>query len=393
MAVSKDLLTTMQQGAEQPDEGKASERDRKIIRTSVIGILANVFLAAFKAVVGLTSNSIAIVMDAVNNLSDAASSVITIVGTKLAGREADRKHPFGYGRIEYLSAMVISLLVLYAGVTALTESIKKIIHPDVPDYSAVALIIVAVGVVTKILLGRYVKRVGESVHSDSLVNSGEDATLDSIISASTLVAAAIYLIFHVSLEAWLGAIIAAVIIKSGIEMLRDTLSKVLGERVDAELARDIKRTINSFPEISGAYDLILHNYGPDSYNGSVHIEVPDTLTADQLDQLIRRVSLEVYHKHDVILTAVGVYSVNTKDPEAMQARQNVAKIALSHPHVLQMHGFYIDREARTMRFDIIISFDAADRRAVYREVCAQVQSAYPDYALQVGMDTDFSEEK
>ena len=176
-------------------------------------------------------------------------------------------------------------------------------------------------------------------------------------------------------------------------MLRDTLSKVLGERVDAELARDIKRTINGFPEISGAYDLILHNYGPDSYNGSVHIEVPDTLTADQLDQLIRRVSLEVYHKHDVILTAVGVYSVNTKDPEAMQARQKVAKIALSNPHVLQMHGFYIDREARTMRFDIIISFDAADRREVYRQVCEKVQSAYPDYALQVGMDTDFSEEK
>ena len=201
MAVSKDILNTIQQGADRPDAGNASDRDKKIIRTSVIGILANVFLAAFKAVVGLTSNSIAIVMDAVNNLSDAASSVITIVGTKLAGREADRKHPFGYGRIEYLSAMVISLLVLYAGVTALTESIKKIIHPDVPDYSAVALIIVAVGVVTKILLGRYVKRVGESVHSDSLVNSGEDATLDSIISASTLVAAAIYLIFHVSLEA------------------------------------------------------------------------------------------------------------------------------------------------------------------------------------------------
>ena len=191
---------------------KAEARDRKIIRTSLIGILANVFLAVFKAVVGLTSNSIAIVMDAVNNLSDAASSVITIVGTKLAGKPADRKHPFGYGRVEYLSAMVISLLVLYAGITAFTESVKKIIHPDVPDYSAAALIIVAVGVVTKVVLGRYVKKTGESVNSDSLINSGEDATLDSIISASTLAAAVIYIVFHISLEAWLGAIIAAVIV-------------------------------------------------------------------------------------------------------------------------------------------------------------------------------------
>ena len=395
MASIRDKINAMLTAQAAPEASgldRAAARDRTIVRTSVIGILANVFLAAFKAAVGLTSNSIAIVMDAVNNLSDAASSVITIVGTKLAGREADRKHPFGYGRIEYLSAMVISLLVLYAGVTAFTESVKKIIHPDVPDYSTAALVIVAVGVVTKILLGRYVKGVGERVNSDSLVNSGEDATLDSIISASTLVAAVIYLVFHISLEAWLGAVIAAVIVKSGVEMLRDTLSKVLGERVDAELARDIKRTVNSFPEISGAYDLILHNYGPDAYNGSVHIEVPDTLTADQLDQLIRRVSLKVYADHNVVLTAVGVYSVNTKDPDAIEARRRVSEIATANPHVLQMHGFYIDQIQKTLRFDVIISFDAPDRRAIYRQVCAEVQRAFPDYAMQVGMDTDFSEE-
>lgn len=384
-AIQEKVSLTKENAAE-------NSRGRKIIQTSIIGILANVFLAAFKAVIGLTSNSIAIVMDAVNNLSDAASSVITIVGTKLAGREPDRKHPFGYGRIEYLSAMIISVLVLYAGITSLTESVKKIIQPDVPDYSAVALVIVGVGVVTKILLGRYVKGVGEKVHSDSLINSGEDATLDSIISASTLVAAVIYLVFHISLEAWLGAVIALVIIKSGIEMLRDTLSKVLGERVDAELARNIKATVNSFPEISGAYDLIIHNYGPDAYNGSVHIEVPDTLNADELDQLIRNVTMEVYHRHNVILTAVGVYSVNTRDPEAIAARSRVTEIVLTRPEVLQMHGFYVDNAAKTMRFDIIVSFDAKDRHEVYREIYADVQKAFPGYSLQIGLDTDFSEE-
>lgn len=370
----------------------AKSRDAIIVRTSIIGILANVFLAAFKAVVGLTSNSIAIVMDAVNNISDAASSVITIIGTKLAGKEPDRKHPFGYGRIEYLSAMVISLLVLYAGVTAFVESVKKIIHPDTPDYSAVTLIIVAVAVVVKIILGRYVKGVGEKVHSDSLVNSGEDATLDSVISASTLVAAAIYLIFHISLESWLGAIIALVIIKSGIEMLRETLSQILGERADAELARDIKATVTSHPEVSGAYDLVLHNYGPDSYNGSVHIEVPDTLSADDLDKLIRNISVEVYQKHGVILTAVGVYSVNTKNPEAVEAREKVAGIVMSHEYVLQMHGFYYDKAEMKIRFDFVVSFDAPDRHQVFKEVCEAVQNAYPDYTLQVTMDTDFSEE-
>ncbi len=368
-----------------------TSRNKVIVRTSVIGILANVFLAAFKAFVGLTANSIAIVMDAVNNLSDAASSIITIVGTKLAGKEADRKHPFGYGRIEYLTAMVISFLVLYAGVTAFIESVKKIIHPDTPDYSAVTLVIVAVAVVVKIVLGRYVKHVGEKVNSDSLVNSGTDATMDAVISAATLAAAGVYLLFHVSLEAWLGAVIAAVIIRSGIGMLRETLSKILGERADAQLVLDIKKTIRSFPEIRGAYDLVLHNYGPDSYNGSVHIEVADTLTADELDRLTRKVYADVYQKHNVILTGVGVYAFNTRDPEITAAREKIGRIVTEDPHVLQMHGFFMDKEEKALRFDIIVSFDAADRRQVFREACEKVQKEYPDYTLQAAMDMDFSE--
>ncbi len=372
------------------DAGTVS-RNSVIVRTSVIGILANVFLAAFKAVVGLTSNSIAVVLDAVNNLSDAASSVITIVGTRLAGRQPDRKHPFGYGRVEYLSAMIISLLVLYAGITSFTESVKKILSPETPDYSAAGLIIIGASVAVKLLLGRYVKSVGERANSDSLVNSGEDATLDSVISASTLAAAAIYLLFHISLEAWLGAIISVVIIKSGVEMLRDTLSQLLGERADIQLARDIKETVCSFDEVHGAYDLILNNYGPDAYNGSIHIEVPDTFSAGALDELIRSITLAVYRKHNVILTAIGVYSINTTDAEAALIREDVFARVMQVEHVMQIHGFYVDREKKTMRFDVIISFDAPDRRQVWCAVVETVQSAYPDFTLAVAMDTDFSE--
>ena len=370
---------------------RETSRDKIIVRTSVIGILANMFLAAFKAIVGLSAHSIAIVMDAVNNLTDAASSVITIIGTKLAGKEADKEHPFGYGRIEYLSSMLISILVLYTGITAFVESVKKIIHPETPDYSAATLIIVAVAVVVKIVLGRYVKSVGVKVNSDSLINSGEDATLDSVISASTLVAAAIYLLFGISLESWLGAIIAAVIIKSGIEMLKDTLSKILGERADAKLARDLKATISNYPGVSGAYDLVLHNYGPDSYNGSVHIELPDTLSAGELDKLIRRITGEVYQKHGVILTAIGVYAINTKDPEAIDACEKVRQLATANPHVLQMHGFYIDKEEKKIRFDIVISFEAEDRREVHRDVLERVQQEFPGYDVHIAMDIDFSE--
>ena len=371
---------------------KETTRDKTIIRTSVIGIAANVFLAGFKAVVGLMTNSIAIVLDAVNNISDAGSSLITIIGTKLAGKAPDKKHPFGYGRIEYLSAMIISVIVLYAGITSFVESVKQIIHPETPSYNAVSLIIVAVAVVVKILLGRYVKGVGKRVNSDSLINSGEDALLDSIISASTLVAAGIFLIFHISLEAWLGAVISVVIIKSGVEMLRDTISQILGERNDAELARSIHRTVTSFPDVQGAYDLVLNNYGPDTWNGSIHIEVPDTYSADRLDQLIREITMKVFREHHVILTAIGVYSVNTKDPEIIAAHKRVRELVLAHQYVTQMHGFYLLKDQKRMRFDIVVSFDAKDRRAVYAEVVSDVQKAFPDYELQVAMDTDFSEE-
>ena len=288
--------------------------------------------------------------------------------------------------------MIISVIVLYAGFTSFVESVKQIIHPETPDYTVVSLVIVAVAVVVKILLGRYVKGVGVRVHSDSLINSGEDATLDSVISASTLVAAAVFLIFHVSLEAWLGALISLVIIKSGVEMMKDTISQLLGERNDVELARSIKQTVTSFPDVQGAYDLVLNNYGPDTWNGSIHIEVPDTYSADRLDQLLRDIQVEVAQKHQVILTAIGVYSVNTKDAETIEAKKKLLEIVFTHPHVKQLHGFYLIKEQKTMRFDLVISFDAENRQAVYEEVMADVQKAFPDYTLQGAMDTDFAEE-
>ena len=373
-------------------EKPETSREKTIVRTSIIGIVANVLLAAFKAVVGLATNSIAIVLDAVNNISDAGSSLITIIGTKLAAKEPDKKHPFGYGRIEYLSAMIISVIVLYAGVTSFVESVKQIIHPETPDYNAVSLVIVAVAVVVKVLLGRYVKSVGERVNSDSLVNSGEDATLDSIISASTLVAAVIFMTSGVSLEAWLGAIISIVIIKSGIEMLRDTISQILGENNDPELAKSIKATVEGFPEVQGAYDLVLNNYGPDAWNGSIHIEVPDTCTAAELDHMIRSIQMAVYKEHQVILTAIGVYSVNTQDEEVIEAQRKVRDIVFAHQYVKQMHGFYLIKDPKTLRFDVVVSFDAEDRHAVCADVVADVRKAFPGYELQVALDTDFAEE-
>ena len=367
------------------------ERDKIIVRTSIIGILANAILAAFKAAVGLISGSIAIVLDAVNNLSDALSSVITIIGTKLAGRAPDRKHPFGHGRIEYLSAAIISMIVLYAGITSLIESIKKIIHPETATYSAITLIIVAVAVVVKLFLGRFVKRTGEQVHSDSLIASGSDALFDSIISASTLVAAVIYLTTKLSLEAWLGVIISGVIIKAGIEMLRDTLSEILGERVDSELALGIKKTVCETEGVLGAYDLFLNDYGPDRYLGSIHIEVPDTFTADRIDRMTREIQQAVYTKHNVIMTTVGIYSNNTKSNAVEAMYEKIRSFVMSHDNVLQLHGFYVNEETKHVTFDLVIGYEEKDRRALYTSLVKQIEEMYPDYTFSVTLDSDISD--
>ena len=368
----------------------SAERNKGVVKTGVVGILANVLLAAAKAVFGLLSNSIAITLDAVNNISDAGSSTITIIGTKLAAKEPDKKHPFGYGRIEYLSSLIISVIVLYAGISSLVESIKKIITPETPEYSTATFIVIAAAVVVKIVLGLYVRKNGKKYNSSSLVNSGKDALLDSVVSASTLVAAVIFVTTGFSPEAYLGAVIALLIIKSGFEMLKEAVSSILGEKADAELARKIKKTVCSFPGVYGAYDLVLHNYGPDAFNGSVHVEVPDSFSAEELDRLIREITVKVYTEHNVILTAIGVYSLNTHDEEAVEARKKLTKAAMEIPFILQIHGFFIQTQEKTLRFDAVIDLDAPDRDEVYEKLCKKTAELFPDYSLQIVMDTDFT---
>ena len=366
-------------------------REKIIIRTSIIGIIANALLAGFKAFVGIVTGSIAITLDAVNNLSDALSSVITIIGTKIANKGQDKEHPLGHGRVEYLTAMIIAVIVLYAGITSLKESVMKIIHPELPEYTTASLIIVGVAIFVKIGLGLYVKRTGESVKSESLVNSGSDALNDSIISASTLFAAIIFIVTGLSLEAYLGVIISIIIIKAGVEMLQSAYDQIVGVRIDAEMASGIRKTVSSVDGVYGVYDLLLHNYGPEFVLGSVHIEVPDTMTADEIDKIEREIQEKVLRENNVIMTSVGIYSRNTTNSRAANVRAKIIKMLRDHDYILQMHGFYFNEEEKRIQFDVIIDFDAPDRIALYKHIVQEVQEAYPDYTVNVALDVDLTD--
>ena len=369
---------------------EATKRNKEIIKTSIIGVIANVILAAFKAVIGIVTNSIAVTLDAVNNLSDALASIITIVATVLSGKLPDKKHPLGYGRIEYLSGMIVAALVLYAGITAGVESVKKIIHPEVADYSMISLVIIAAAVVVKFVMGRLIAAKGKELNSSSLIATGADASFDSVLSLSVLISAIIFIKFHISLEAYVGVVIAIIIIKSGFEMMRDTVDEILGQRAEKDMVAKIKSLINEEEEVRGAYDLFINNYGPNKNYASIHIELPDTMTVDEVDVLTRRLQAKVYTETGVILTGVGVYSYNTSNEEVAHMRNDISHIVMNHEWAIQMHGFYVDMESKAIRFDVVFSFAINPDEGV-EILTREIGEKYEGYMIHISPDIDIAD--
>ena len=373
-----------------PDlEETLRSRDQIIIRTSLVGIAANLFLALFKAVIGIVSHSIAVTLDAVNNLSDALSSVITIIGAWLAGRRPDKEHPLGHGRTEYLSAIMVAAIVLYAGITSAAESVKKIIHPEIPAYTNISLVIIAAAVIVKILLGSYFKAKGRQASSAALEASGADASFDAVLSLSVLACALVFKMTGISLEAFVGLLISVFIIRSGIGMMMETVDDIIGKRADPEKVRQIKELIMEEPRVRGAYDLFINNYGPGRDYASVHVELPDTLTVEEVDQITRRVQQKVYTGTGVVLTGVGVYSYNTRDEEAARIRNTVMETILQHEWALQVHAFSADTKAKKMRFDVVFSFDI-DQNEGYETIMKEIETLYPDYTITITSDMDIA---
>lgn len=365
---------------------KKIPRDKQIVRTSVIGIITNILLSIFKIIIGLLSQSIAIVMDAINNLSDALSSIITIVGVKLALKPADIDHPMGHGRIEYLSALIVSSIVFFAGATSLIESIKKIINPVVSSYTPLMLVFIVVAIITKLVLGRYTKDIGKKVNSTALVASGSDALFDAIVSTATLLSALLTLIWEINIDGIIGALISLVIVKAGWDMLSDTLDRILGSRIDGKLSTEIKAKIKEEELVIGAYDLILHNYGPETMIGSVHIEIDESVTTKDLFELTRRLRMNMFDDYGILLT-FGVYATNQKDSRVVEIEESINSYVVSLDGILSMHAFYINFEVKQLSFDIVVDFKVEDKIALRNSIVKQLEKQYPDFAIYVSIDT------
>ena len=366
-----------------------SARTREIVRVGRTAILVSVVLALLEALEGVFSGSVSMILDGLSHITEASNAVITVLGVRLAGKPADRKHPFGYGRVEYLSGLLIAGLTAYAGITGILGGIQSALHPSRPHFTVYSFSIIIISMIARIVVGRHDVHTGQHMDSRALTQTGKSELKHSLLSLVTIAGMLVYTVFHVSIESWLAIAISADILFGGLIMVRDMLSSMLGERMEEELAQDVERTILEEEQVLGAYDMSLNNYGPGRHTGSVHIAIPDTLSVVELDKITRRITRCVYEKHGVFLTGIGIYTENTKDPEIIRIRKEISALALAHPYVEQVHGFYLDPEEKKIRFDTVVGFDAPDRMQVRDAIQSEAAAKYPAYSIQVSLDTDF----
>lgn len=369
--------------SQENSRGGSRARDHEIIKASIIGIVGNMLLVAFKLVIGFFSHSIAIILDGVNNATDALSSIITIVGTKLAARRPDRHHPFGYGRIEYLTSVVIAIIILVAGFLSLRESIQKIIDPGHPSYSAITITIIIVAIIAKVFLGICFNHYGKKTKSEALIASGIDSNYDAVLSAGTLVVAFAQNIWNLNIDGIVGLIISFVVLKAGFEVLRDALGPIIGLPESKKLVDSIVSYASSFSPVEGVHDVIMDDFDPNKVIGSMRIEVPDDMEAWRIHELTREISSGIAEKFGISMT-IGIYATNRAGMFA-NMRASLDRIVNENANIRQVHGFYCDAQNKICYFDLVIAFNV-NGESIKASVVDALKKAYPAYSFDVEID-------
>ena len=370
---------------------KVTVRNRSIIRCSLIGVGMNLFLAVFKILAGTMVHAHAIIMDGVNSLSDMTASVISILSSIIVKKRGDPKHPFGYGRVEYLSSMLIAMIILLIGIRSIYSSIESIIDPhDPPDYNGLALAIMIISLVSKLVYGFFMRRQGKRLNSSALIMSAADSMGDALISAGILAAMALYRVTGVDIEHYVSIGIALLIIRTGIEMIRECGDKVLGTRPDPALRKELISRVTQKEQVLNISNILLHNYGEGNYVGSVDIEVDEKLTAAEISRLTRQIIREA-EELGVVLTSVGITGTNISDPDAVQVWDSIIDMARGYGSIKRVYSFIIDRESRLISF-YVTQNSTRNRRVCdeeLRQFIRQVSDTWPDMQVDIrqGIDT------
>lgn len=317
-------------------------RERYGILSGAVGIVLNLLLSAGKLFAGLMTGSISITADAFNNLSDAGSSVVTLVGFKLAGQKADDGHPFGHGRMEYLAGLLVSLMILLVGVELGRSSIGKILHPEAVDFSLVSTGILAASILVKLWMGQFNRGLGRKIGSAAMAATAADSISDAVATAAVLAGTLVNRFAHVNIDGWVGLAVAVFILRSGWGAAKDTINPLLGESPDPELVKQLRELVLSHPQVVGMHDLIIHDYGPGRRLCSFHAEVPQD--ADILDahDAIDHIEREIKEKFG-IETTVHMDPIATADEKVNQLRRQVADLARVVEPEMTIHDFRVVR--------------------------------------------------
>jgi len=368
----------------------ANERRKKIIGVSIIGIVANLLLGVLKAVLGLLSGSIALISDALNNITDSSSSLITIVGTKLAAKAPDKQHPFGHGRTEYLTSLLIGGIVFLTGFQSLINSVKAVFNKEDINTDITTVIIIIATIAAKVLLGTFTENSGKKLNSTALIASGADAKNDVVVSVVTLISTILYMFAKISVDGIAGVIISVFILKTAYEVLSDTIKKLLGERVDGEIVRGIKDIVRNTEGVINCFDLILNDYGPDFYTGSINVEIEDDRSIGEMYPILHEAQTKIYNKYNVFLV-FGFYSVDVDDERYIKIKSLLKNYKENERHIINYHGIVIDEKDKTIYCDITRDFDITSE-TVIENVNRILKEEFSEYNIHVNIDTEFSGE-
>lgn len=367
---------------------ETQERQKKITQTAVLGIIVNLVIAGAKIIIGLAASSIAIMSEGINNATDAGSSFLTLVGTRLSAKHPDEKHPFGYGRIEYLTGLVVGSLILFTGVSILRESIDAFINPPEMSISALAIGIVAVTAIVKFFLGTYTIKTGKQTESEALTAVGAECRSDSLFSIMTIVSSVIFLISGKSLDAVAGVIFALIILKSGFEALKNTSGDLIGTAGKEELAKQLYKEIRSHQEILSAVDMMLHDYGPDRYSGSVNVEIDHSKSIGEVYEFLHELQLKIMHEYKVTMV-FGIYAVDKQSDMSKAMRKVIGEYVHQEEHIKSFHALYFSQETKTIYVDFIVDYKLKDWDAAKEKFLSYMKQHYPDYPVELVIETEY----
>lgn len=367
-------------------------RTRYGMLASVVGIFCNVLLFSVKLTIGLILSSLAVTADAFNNLSDAASSIISFIGVKMAGKPADAEHPFGHGRIEYIAALIVSFLVIEVGFTFFKSSISKILHPEEISFDLVPFVILILSILVKLWMAFFNNKLGKRIDSKVMLATAADSLGDVITTSATVLSIIICHFTSINVDAIAGLIVSAIVIWSGISIAKDTLEPLIGERVPAELYQKITDIVESYDGIVGTHDLIVHNYGPNRSMATIHAEVPNDINIEVSHEIIDKIERDI--KKDLnILLVIHMDPVEMRDEEVLSLREKTSRIVHALDPKLNFHDFRVlkENEQRNLIFDLVIpdSYSEKDANRVMHQLVSLLHEMDENVECIITLDRSF----